>query len=340
MNNYKNFAHKISQRMSEQAFNPTTEEKAIFHALTNGGPKILTKLGKIIENYGEWKTNRWTIKRRIYGPKNAPGLIKYEYIKEKEHESRIPGNDGKYFCLTIKGLLASLVNTQLEDTYLFKKYMEFITNKLEQDHRSISQLDKDVKDHLIDTIAQYIKNNLLLFLIWHDAHGLNLKKKTDMNWYFVDFFKNADENIFQKFHQNQDKNLELEYKIVLEEYFVSLKILTDLEKSIKKLKSKNMDSINSLQFYFKMISPFVFEWYRYFDRLQLVSPINKPYNIRAVPGFVINDPRMGISIGPMDYSGMLIHDRIKVKISKITQRPIRHRISNYDKGTTIHRHKN
>ena len=329
----------MSQRMSIQVFDPTNEEKAIFHALTNQGPKILTKLGEIIKNYGEWKTNRWTIKRRIYGPKDAPGLIAYEYIKEKEHESRIPGKDGKYFCLTIKGLLASLANTQLEDTYLFKKYIEFIKNKLEQDHQSIPQLDTDVKNYLIDTITQYIKNNLLLFLIWHDIHGLNLKKKTEMNWYFVDFFKNVDENISQKFPKNKDKNLELEYRIILQEHFVSLKILIDVKKSIKKIKSKNIESIDVLESYFKMISPFVFEWYRYFDRLQLVSHVNKPYNIRAVPSFVINNPHMGIDIGHFDHSGIPIQDRIKGKISKITQRPIRHRISNYDKGTTIHRYK-
>ncbi len=160
-----------------------------------------------------------------------------------------------------------------------------------------------------------------------------------MNWYFVDFFKNIDENIFQKFPKNKDKKLELEYKTVLQEYFVSLKTLIGMKELIKKLKSKNIESVNVLEFYFKMISPFVFEWYRYFDRLQLVSPVNKPYNIKAVPSFVINNPHIEIDIGHFDHSGISIHDRIKGKISKITQRPIRHRIPNHTKGTAIHKYK-
>lgn len=337
MKNYDEFAHKIGKDTAKIVFNPTKEEEAILFALANLGPQILTKLGEIIENYGDWESNRWAIKRRIKDPKGISGLIVFEYIIEKEHESRIRGKNGKYFCLTIKGLLASLTKTQLENTYLFKKYMEFIKNKLEQNNQLKSQLDADVKNYLIDIITQHIRNSILLFLIWHDAHGISLKNKTEMNWYFVEFFRNADEYIFQRFHKIKDKNQESEYKIILQEYFVSLKILSGIKKSIKKTKTNEFT--NTLEVYFNMISPFVFEWYRFFDRLQIVSPINKPYNIRAAPSFVINNPNLGIDIGHVDYSGTPIQERIKIELSKILKKKIRHRIPNYTKGTTIHRYK-
>jgi len=340
MNDYDKYAHKIGQYTSEKMFNPTDEEKAIFYALANNGPQILTDLGKIIENYGTWETNRWAIKRRMYGLGNTLGLIEYEYIKEKEHEVRISGKDGKYFCLTTKGLFVSLATgIQLEKTYLFKKYIEFIKNKLEHNFQLKKQLDDKVKDHLIDIITQHIKNSILLFLIWHDAHGINLKNKTEMNWYFVDFFKNIDEYVFQKFPQIKDKNLESEYKIILQEYFVNLKILTGIKKYIKKTKPKSNEFVDTLEFYFKIIRPFVFEWYRFFDRLQIVSPVNKPYNIRAAPSFVINNPNLGIDIGNVDSAGIPIEERIKIELSKILKKKIRHRIPNYTKGTTIHRYK-
>jgi len=342
MKNYDEFTHKMGKDMSITIFNSEKEEKGIFFALAKTGPQILTDLGKITNNYGEWEIDRGTVKRKIKGTKTFPGLLKYEYIVEKEHESRIRGKNGVYYCLTTKGILASLATgISLEKTYLFKKYINFIENKLEQKAQNIQfefHLDKNTKKDILNIATQHIKNSILLFLSWHYAYGINLKNKTEMNWYFVDFFKNHDEFVYEEFPHMIDTEQETKYKIILQEYFITFNILSGIKKSIKEKISKKGKLTVPLEFYFENISLFVFEWYRYFDRLQMFSPVNKPYNITSIQSFVINNPNPGIKIGQRDYSGESIQNRIKTEMMKILKADI-HLEQEDTIETTIHRYK-
>ena len=341
MKDFDGFTHKIAQDMSTTIFSLEKEEKGIFFSIAKMGPLILTDLGKITNNYGEWEIDRGTVKRKIKGTNTFPGLLEYEYIVEKEYESRIRGKNGVYYCLTTKGILASLgTGITLEKTYLFKKYINFIKNKLEQEIQNREPklyLDKIVKENLLNIATQHIKNSILLFLSWHEAHGINIKNKTQMNWYFVDFFKNYDEYIYEKFPQVKNKNQESRYKIILQEYFITFKIISGIKKSIQEKISKNHKLTDPLEFYFGNISLFVLEWYRYFDRLQMLSPVNESYATYPIQGFVINQPNPGISIGQKDHSGELIQNRIKTEMIKILKTEIQ---SKQDViGTTIHRYK-
>lgn len=195
-----------------------------------------------------------------------------------------------------------------------------------------------MKKDLLNISKQHIKNSIFLFLSWHDAHGINIKNKTEMNWYFVDFFKNHDEHIYEKFPQVKDKNQEARYKIILQEYYITFKIISGITKSIKEKISKNHKLTDPLEFYFENISLFVLEWHRFFDRLQMFSPVNKSYATYPIQSFVINHPNPGIRIGQKDHSGELIQNRIKtemIKILKTDSQPKQEDV----RGTTIHRYK-
>jgi len=66
-----------------------------------------------------------------------------------------------------------------------------------------------------------------------------------------------------------------------------------------------------------MRKPYVFEWYRYFDKLQMISPVDKPYNIKKIPSFIIYPPEYGLDI---EYEGMSGHKKlIKPDLKKIVK---------------------
>jgi len=83
-----------------------------------------------------------------------------------------------------------------------------------------------------------------------------------------------------------------------------------------------------LQVNFQMMKPFVFEWYRYFDKLQMISPVDKPYDIKKIPSFRINPPEFGLDI---EFEGKPKHKRkiqpdIKNKASEELEQILRQEI--------------
>lgn len=313
---FNEFAHKIAQRASKKIFSPSIEEKAILYSLAKDGPQILTDLEKTTSYYGLWETNRFAVRRMIKGTKTDLGLIKYEYVNAREHDNRIRGKDGEIYCLTIKGLLTSLsTGLSLERTYLFKKYAKFIKYRLNQEIQLIGEnrninphLDEDTKNILSEIIIRYIKNQIYLFLIWHEASEITLRNKIDMDWYLVDFFNKHDEFISQEFPKIIDEKRQSEYRDILREYFTCSKILHGITYFIEKKNSKiNKQFADTLELNFKMISPFIFDWYRHFDKLQIHSPIDKPYSNNSIRSFVLYPPEIGIDIV---YSGTLGNKRL------------------------------
>jgi len=303
--NLQRFSHNIGKRTSQKLFDPEIEEIAIFHSLAKHGPQILTSLAKDVGKLGIWETTRWAVKRRMKDTKNNLSLIKYEYVSKRQHDSRIRGKDGEWYCLTIKGFMASLSTEKIfiENSYLFKKYKHFISDLLERKIQLIGQntnidteLTDDEKKYLKHVFMQYIKCQIYVFLVWHEANEIGLRKKINTYWYFVDFFENFHEFITQKFPKLVDIKRTREYTKIIREYLVIAKILqgieyfTDTENNIdKKVRER-------IQVNFQLIKPFVFEWYRYFDKLQMISPVSKPYDIKKIPSFPIYPPEYGLDI--------------------------------------------
>ena len=308
--NSQRFVHKIGQRTSKKLFDPQNEELGILFALAEQGPQILTSLAKTTGTFGPWEATRWAVKRRMKGTKNNLSLIEYEYVSERQHDSRISGKDGVWYCLTIKGFMASLSTDKIfiENSYLFKKYKQFIIDLLERKIQLFGQntnidtgLTVDEKTYFKYILMQYIKYQIYIFLIWHEANEMELRKKINTNWYFVNFFENFNEFTSQEFPKLLDKKRTKEYIEILREYFVIVKIIHGIEYFTDKKNNVSKKTRERLQINFQMIKPFVFEWYRYFDKLQMISPVDKPYDIKKIPSFSIYPPEYGLDI---EYEGM------------------------------------
>ena len=306
-------ALKIAKRASGHILlteQPDIPEKAILYALAKNGPMSLVDLVKTISNYGDWEANHYTIKRRIRGLRKQISFIDYEFIKEREPEIRKPGKYGKIYCLTTKGFLAAFsTGLSFERMDIFKKYTAFLNEVINRKIKHIgndagfdSSLDDKTKQKMLDIIIRYIKYQILVFLIWHEANETSIRKKRNLNWYIEDFFNIHNEFIYQEFPMLLEEKLEEEYKEILREYFACSKILHGLDEftvSEDKLSKK-------IRYKFRMISSFVFEWYLYFDELQMRNFIGKPYDIKKIPSLVLSRPEFGIDI---EYYGKFGHKR-------------------------------
>ena len=306
-------ALNIAKRVGEHILltePPDIPEKAILYALAKNGPLSLVDLVKIISTYGDWEANHYTIKRRLNGLVNHISLIDYEFVKERDPKVRKRGKYGKIYCLTTKGFLAAFsTGLSFERMDIFKKYTAFLNEILNRKIKYIgsdvgfdSSLDDKTKQKMLDIITRYIKYQILVFLIWHEANEISIRKKRNSNWYIEDFFRSHNEFIHQEFPMLLEEKLEEEYKEILREYFTCSKTLHGLDEftlSEDKLSKKIGDN-------FRMISPFVFEWYLYFDELQMRNSIGKPYDIKKIPSLVLSRPEFGIDI---EYYGKFGHKR-------------------------------
>jgi len=340
-------ALNIAKRASEQILltkPPDIPEKAILYALAKGGPMSLVDIVKNTSRYGDWEANHYTVKRRIKGLVNYISLVDYEFVKEREPDIRKQGKHGKIYYLTTKGFLAALsTGLSFERIDIFKKYTVFLNEILDRKIKYIgndagfdSSLDEKTKQMMLNIIIKYIKYQILVFLIWNEANETSIRKKRNSNWHIEDFFKKHDEYIHQEFPIKLEEKLERGYEEILREYFIYHELFYGLNKFVvpgDKLSKKINDN-------FKMISIFVIKWYLYFDKLQMMNPVGKPYDIKKIQSIVLSRPKFGIDIEHPDVSGEeSIQRRIETQLSEILKKDIRHKISDYTKGTTIHRYK-
>lgn len=297
---------KITKRASNHTLStikPDLPEDAILFTLAEDGPMTQTKLDKTIDNYGKWESDHHTIKRRLSGLKYHFSLINYEFVKEREPEIRKPGRYGKVYCLTTKGFLAALsTGISFERTDMFKKYITFLDEILCRKIKYIgndagfdSTLDTDTKEKILDIVTNYIKYQMIVFLIWHEANEISIRKKRKSNWYIEDFVISHNEFINQEFPMLLDKKQEEEYRQILREYFAYSKILHLLMEM--PTDDKHNKKINDN---LKMISSFVYKWYLYFDELQMRNPIGEKYSITNIPSLILSRPEYGIDI---EYEG-------------------------------------
>jgi len=307
------YALNIAYRASERIFlteTPDNREKAILFALAKNGPQTLADLVKTLSTFGGWEANHHTIKRRLDGLANHIGLIGFEFVKEKDPEVRKPGKSGKIYYLTTKGFLAAFsTGLTFERMDIFKKYTAFLDEFLSRKIKYIggdvgfdSSLDDKTKQKMLDIITRYIKYQILVFLIWHEANETSIRKKRNSSWYIEEFFKNHNEFIHQEFPMLLEEKLENEYKEILREYFTCSKILQGLDEFTLSEDSQS----KKIKDNFEMIRSFVFEWYLYFDELQMQNSIGKPYDIKKIPSIVLSRPEFGIDI---EYDGKPGHKR-------------------------------
>jgi len=304
-----NIACRASERifLTEIQDNP---EKAILYTLAKNGPMSLIELERAISSYGGWEAKRHTIKRRLDGLANHISLVDYEFVKEKDPEVKKAGKSGKIYYLTTKGFLAAFsTGLTFERMDIFKKYTAFLDEFLSRKIKYIggdvgfdSSLDDKTKQKMLDIITRYIKYQILVFLIWHEANETSIRKKRNSSWYIEEFFKNHNEFIHQEFPMLLEEKLENEYKEILRENFTCSKILQGLDEFTL---SEDIQS-RKIKDNFEMITPFVFEWYLYFDELQMQNYIGKPYDIKKIPSMILSRPEFGIDI---EYDGKPGHKR-------------------------------
>lgn len=306
-------AHKIGARACETIFNLSEEEKAILVTLSYG-PLNLTDIVKRTTSYGRWEfPNRWAVKRRINGSNTIAGLIPYEYVQKRKSDKRIRGKDGDLYCLTTKGMLAVLSEVILEKSYLFKKYDEFIKNILNRRIQYIgvqpnisTDLDEQTQNWLHDVFKNYIKYQLYTFLIWHESNDINLQKKKDFDWHLTKFFTKEIDSINWKIPQVSGAMLD-EYRAILRQNKIYSKMFHCLDEIYKiKKTSKNKEKIKPLKENLSMVGRYIYNWYHYFDKLQLAGDIKKPYSIKPIAYVMPKEPQIGIDL---EYSGDFGHKR-------------------------------
>ena len=322
---FRDSAQKIAQRSSTAVFATNDEEKAILYSLAKKGPSILTDLSNATSLFGLWHTTRWAIKRRLRGTRDCLGLVEYEYLAERDHDDRIRGKNGKLYCLTTKGVLASLASgISLDKNWLFKKYVEFIKAILSRPIQFFGErqgigpkLDEKTKNFLVKTISNYIKYQIYTFLIWHEANEISLRKKLDTDWYFHSFFQSHSEYINWEFPKIIEKKRIAEYKEILRKNFVYSKILHGIGYEHDRNNFKKGGHIDSIVQNFTMTIPYVFRWYEYFDKFQMNYPIDKPYGVKPIIGFSYVEPQSGIDI---EYEGTFGHKKmIKLNIKNMVK---------------------
>jgi len=284
-------------------------EEAILNTLARKGPLSLIELERHIGNYGQWEAKRNTIKRRIDKDESQPGLIKNEFINERNPNVRKPGKLGKIYNLTTKGFLASLATKYLsfERAVMFKKYIVFLENKIKQIEKNSEfevTLDIQTRNMLLEIFKNYIKSQMSVFLIWNEANDMSIRNRREIKWHIDNFLAKHNEYIHQEFPMVPDKKQEKEYRSLLRTHFEYSKMLQSLMES-----SLNNTHVKKINYHLKKISPFVFKWHMYFDRLEIQNTIDENHNVNIISSGALSPPEYGIDI---EYEGR-IGQKIKIQ---------------------------
>jgi len=156
------------------------------------------------EKKRDWKT----VNRMLIGPKRPYALEPLGFVQKKKK-----GSKQKYiFHLTFKGFLASLsTGISLEMITIYSSYIEFIKRYVNDE--SIFQL-----------IENYIKNEILIFLLLHSMSHILLREIINLDFYFKKFFRDEQTMflLYDVIKIRNDKKLKSldntirEYKVILE----------------------------------------------------------------------------------------------------------------------------
>jgi hypothetical protein len=170
---------KNSVRIQDMLINDTLLENEIRYLSTNLfelDDESKTILGKIAEQKGlnqyqlgmslGGRTRRDTARRRI------SNLIKNGYVIEKKGKKTNAGTKTKQHELTLKGFLASSINTVTRDNYLMKEYQKYLIDLTDNRFR------------IVDLVILFVKYHLVLAMLWYKMMGFKLTSQTDLRRIF------------------------------------------------------------------------------------------------------------------------------------------------------------
>lgn len=328
-------SHKISlETLSDEIFQLREGHKGIIYHIAKKGPGILNEITKETERYGKWATDRWSAKNRIYGSDKFFGLIPCEYLVEKEHDKPQRGKQGKIFCLTVKGMLAALsTGLNLDEIYLYKKYVNFIYRRLNLKVKKVGDDKTPTYEDLLDKkrlhniIENFIKTRIKLFLIWHYVNGIQLQKQIATQDYFTDFYKNVNEYFYDKFPTVKEKQLAEYCRCVLRDNFVYSKIFHVLDNLADPTNVEMFPNVPApiKQWLFDkiaMTSWFIWYWPYYIEKMQLIGTnFKNEYDVKSIPDFIYQ-PNKGIDIVCVGTTKKIVekptlHLRVKSDLKKL-----------------------
>jgi len=130
---------------------------------------LTTSFGK-----SEKALTRRTIHKKIFGAKKTMGLIPAEYVIWRSENKKRFGKNETTFHLTFKGLFGALASgVSLNRIYIYKIFLKSI--------------DHYVKDKKInEIIKKYFELQIQSFLLWHYIYGIQLKKITTFQSYYME----------------------------------------------------------------------------------------------------------------------------------------------------------
>lgn len=328
-------SHKISlETLSEAIFQLPEGHKGIIYRIAKKGPGILTEITKETERYGKWETDRWSAKNRIYGSAKFFGLIPCEYLVQKVHDRPQRGKQGKIFCLTTKGMLAALsTGLNLDEIYLYKKYVDFIYQRLNFKVKKIGENKVPTEEDLLDKkrlhniIENFIKTRIKLFLIWHYVNGVQLQRQIATQNYFTDFYRNVNEYFNAKFPTVNEKKLAEYSRNILRENFVYSKILHVLDDLADPTNSEMFPNVPApmKQWLFDkiaMTSWYIWYWPYYIEKMQLIGTnFKEEYDVKPIPDFIYQ-PNKGIDIDSVSTTKKILEKptlnlRVKSDLKKL-----------------------
>ncbi|PBO84227.1 MAG: hypothetical protein COA77_10505 [Thaumarchaeota archaeon] len=295
----ENAHNKDFQDIADSIFKIGLKEKGILHTVANKGPMILTSISNKTKNLTRWQCTRWAAKRRIEGTPKTLGLIPNEYLIPKEHENRIRGKNGKQFHLSTKGLFAVLsTGIKLEQIYIYKEFVKFLRKQVAREIINHPNPKQVCNPSLIaDLFIDFIKNQIHLFLIWHESAGINVARIKTFQDYLMDFYSKVDESFYSKFYK-VDKSKENFYKQLLQKNFIITKTIHALDKIALPTINFRSEDNNVNQFFLDRITMagnYVWKWPYYMEKMQFARhDENNGYS--NVPDFIYQPPT-GLEIG-------------------------------------------
>ena len=245
--------------LSNQVFSLSDEEKIILKTLTDG-PLNSYQVYQKTKNRTIVKLQRAGVDNWLDRSQKRPSLNELEFVLKKYvGKTKTKQDEFKYY-LTTKGMLAVLSETNIDEIYLFNKYCEFLSNKI-----------NDKK--LFDSIKKFIKGQVEVFLAWHYTYGIKLHDLKQSQTYFRKFFESVDENVYTQFPP-LDKKLQ-SIKPILEDYHVAATVLYFLDEAANP-KNEHYDFFEGMnpelnkQIYSKLkfFALHIERWYLYLEKLQ------------------------------------------------------------------------
>jgi len=248
--------------LSNQVFSLSDEEKIILKTLIDR-PLNSYQISQKTRNRTKVRLQRTGVDNWLDRSQKRPSLNKLEFVSKKYVGKTKTKKDEFIYYLTTKGMLAVLSQVNIDEVYLFNKYCEFLSNKI-----------NDKK--LFDSIKKFINGQVEVFLTWHYTYGINLHELKQSQNYFRRFFESIDEKVYTQFPP-LDKKLQ-SIKPILEDYNVAATVLYFLDE-VANPKNEHYDYFEGTnpELYKQIYSKLKFfalhieRWYLYLEKLQYAN---------------------------------------------------------------------